>query len=175
MTNYVPAEGSLDAKLVVIGEAPASREVELGRPFVGSSGQTWERWLSVAGLRRGDARIMNVYEHQAPANKIERVARTLVEDCMEEVPARLTELRDPVVVVPMGNYALRAVTRGQYGKVYWDGRPPGIAAIPADITMTPRSSSSASLHPSFLAIRLRQMASAMGLRHVFPVHTSTIM
>ncbi len=35
----VPGEGSADAKIVIIGEAPGRKEAATGRPFVGRSGQ----------------------------------------------------------------------------------------------------------------------------------------
>jgi DNA polymerase len=37
--NAVPGEGSYDARLFFIGEAPRAREDETGRPFVGRSGE----------------------------------------------------------------------------------------------------------------------------------------
>ncbi len=46
----VPPVGPLDAKLVVIGEAPGAVEVERGQPFVGPSGQFLSYALGKVGL-----------------------------------------------------------------------------------------------------------------------------
>lgn len=37
-TNYVPAEATIDAEILLIGEAPGENEVKHGKPFIGRSG-----------------------------------------------------------------------------------------------------------------------------------------
>ena len=49
---------------------------------------------------------------------------------------------------------------------------PIIAAMPADITITPRLSNSSIWQPTRLANIDWQIISAIGLRHVLPVHTN---
>ena len=44
------AEGPLDAKIAIIGQAPASQEVSEGRPNVGPSGQLMKNLMKKAGL-----------------------------------------------------------------------------------------------------------------------------
>jgi len=38
-THYVPGEGSLNARIMFIGEGPGREEDMLGRPFVGAAGK----------------------------------------------------------------------------------------------------------------------------------------
>ena len=62
----VEGTGPLDAKIVLVGEAPGVSEVHYGAPFVGASGQRLfggggERvWVVEAGLDRSQFRIENV-------------------------------------------------------------------------------------------------------------------
>ena len=42
----VPGEGSADARLVFIGEAPGKEEAKTGRPFVGRSGRLLRLMIS---------------------------------------------------------------------------------------------------------------------------------
>jgi DNA polymerase len=123
----VPDDGPRDARIVVIGEAPARREVEAGRPFVGPSGQRLNEWLAAAGLRREALYVTNVVPYRIAS------ADTLTEaeaaPHIEALHQRLAALVDPVVLVPTGNLALYALT-GK-GRVSWhqrDGRSlrPGV-------------------------------------------------
>lgn len=127
--QHVPDDGPRDAKLVIIGEAPGAREIEAGKPFVGPSGQRLAEWMGAVGLRRADALITNVIPHRiASADKL---AYADAEPHIMALHERLAALYDPVVLVPMGNLALYALT-GK-GKVAWharDGRStrPGITS-----------------------------------------------
>lgn len=47
----VPGEGSPDAKVVFIGEAPGKKESETGRPFIGRSGKLLRQLIKEAGLK----------------------------------------------------------------------------------------------------------------------------
>ncbi|KKK76076.1 hypothetical protein LCGC14_2867360, partial [marine sediment metagenome] len=44
----VPPEGSLDSKIVIVGEAPGRTEEREGRPFVGMAGEHLDRMLHIA-------------------------------------------------------------------------------------------------------------------------------
>lgn len=50
--RVVFGEGNLDARLMLIGEAPGAEEDRVGRPFVGVSGRLLDEELSLAGLSR---------------------------------------------------------------------------------------------------------------------------
>lgn len=53
----VPGEGSADATIVFLGEAPGKKEAESGRPFVGRSGQLLRSMIRRIGLREPDVFI----------------------------------------------------------------------------------------------------------------------
>lgn len=122
MPTVVAGEGPLDARLVIIGECPANVEVALGRPFVGAAGAKLNHFLEGVGVRRASVRIDNVYQLQAPANKIERVPKHELAEWVGDLHRRLGELTQPAVIVPMGNTALRALT-GEQGITRRRGYP----------------------------------------------------
>lgn len=101
----------------------------MGLPFVGPAGFRLREWLERVGLRREAAWIDNVYQHRPSGNRIDTIDRITLEQWMSFLHERIAELEDPWVIVPLGNYALYALT-GK-GKVHWhlrDGREarPGI-------------------------------------------------
>ena len=53
----VVGEGSLDAEVVFIGEAPGKTEAETGRPFVGRSGKLLRSMIVGIGLKESDVYI----------------------------------------------------------------------------------------------------------------------
>ena len=53
----VPGEGSSDADVVFIGEAPGKKEAETGRPFIGRSGKLLRSLIAEAGLKDNDVFI----------------------------------------------------------------------------------------------------------------------
>ncbi len=67
--NPVPGEGSLNAKIMFIGEAPGAREDEEGRPFVGAAGKLLTSLLENIGLKRENVFITNVVKCRPPHNR----------------------------------------------------------------------------------------------------------
>ncbi len=53
----VPGEGSADADVVFIGEAPGREEAKTGRPFVGRSGRLLRSMISEIGLKEEEVYI----------------------------------------------------------------------------------------------------------------------
>lgn len=114
--TVVHGEGNIEAAMVLVGEAPGSKEVELGRPFVGQAGKNLDEFLKVVELERKEIYITNVVKtrpykinsrtgrkNNRPPNKEELMFFT----------GRLHEelkLIGPSLVVTLGNTALRAVT-----------------------------------------------------------------
>lgn len=56
----VPGSGPQPAVGMIVGEAPGRREVELGEPFVGRSGQLLDRALGELGVYRRTLYVTNV-------------------------------------------------------------------------------------------------------------------
>ena len=65
----VIGEGSHNAKIMLIGEAPGKNEAEQGRPFCGAAGRILDELLKDAGLNRADVYITNIVKDRPPRNR----------------------------------------------------------------------------------------------------------
>ncbi len=108
--------GSLDSKLVLIGEAPGQHEDERGEPFVGPSGFLLGQWWEPLGLRREQFYITNVVRWRPPNNEIWAVGKDAIRQASQELHGRLAQLTDPYVIIPTGDIALNALMRTDYGE-----------------------------------------------------------
>jgi len=99
----VLGEGSLDAQIMLIGEAPGEREAKTGRPFVGASGRFLDELLASIGLKREDVYITNVVKDRPPENR---------DPTPEEIAlytpllAQQIEIIQPRVVATLGRFAM---------------------------------------------------------------------
>ena len=69
-THPVFSDGSPDAQLVFVGEAPGRDEDLQGKPFVGAAGQLLTKMIQAMGLRREDVYICNVLKDRPPNNRV---------------------------------------------------------------------------------------------------------
>lgn len=123
---YVPGRGPLDAKLVVLGEAPGYREAVQRRPFVGSSGQLLEQWIREAGIDLATIRYENVYPFYPPAGvsgpegNINNVPEGELKQWQQDCLVRMDRCSSAIIYVPVGNVALSTLT-GKQGITNWRG------------------------------------------------------
>lgn len=69
-SDIVPGEGSADARIMFIGEAPGYFEAVQRRPFVGKSGQLFRRTLvEEAGIPEAEVYISNIVKVRPPDNR----------------------------------------------------------------------------------------------------------
>ncbi len=68
--QVVMGVGSLDAKIMFVGEAPGAEEEVQGEPFVGPAGQLLNKMIGATGLKRADVYIGNImnWRPQMPAD-----------------------------------------------------------------------------------------------------------
>ncbi len=100
--NHVPGEGSPAAQFVVVGEAPGEKEDELGRPFVGRSGDLLTKILEAVQLKREDVFICNVLKHRPPGNR--NPSPDEIKACSPYLLRQL-ELLQPRVILALGTFA----------------------------------------------------------------------
>lgn len=105
-TRPVFADGSPDARVMCVGEAPGQREDETGLPFVGRAGQLLDRLLTAVGLGRDRVFICNVLKCRPPGNR-----NPLPEEIGQCSPflLRQLELVNPSVVIAFGTFAARTL------------------------------------------------------------------
>ncbi len=105
-TQGVVSDGTPEAELVFIGEAPGREEDRQGKPFVGAAGQLLTKMIEAMGLTRGQVYICNVIKHRPPDNRT---------PLPEEVAACLPYLEEqirviqPKVICVLGSVAAKAL------------------------------------------------------------------
>ncbi|MBM3885830.1 MAG: uracil-DNA glycosylase [Gemmatimonadetes bacterium] len=104
--NHVPGEGNPLARFVVVGEAPGETEDELGRPFVGKSGELLNKILDAIGFKREDVFICNVLKHRPPGNRNPTPAEIVA--CRPFLLRQL-ELLQPKVILALGTFAAQTL------------------------------------------------------------------
>ncbi|MDY6774423.1 MAG: uracil-DNA glycosylase, partial [Candidatus Nanohaloarchaea archaeon] len=124
--RFVPATGSLDADVALVGEAPGADEVGEGEPFVGRAGEVLTRILADIGVERSRIYITNLVKIRPPDNRDPK--REEIEAWKPVLEEELDRV-DPETVVTLGNFAsqeLVGTDRGIsriHGKVFSrDGR-----------------------------------------------------
>ena len=100
--NPVVGEGSDDADLLFIGEAPGSNEDKQGRPFVGRAGRILEELIDSIGLNRSDIYIANILKCRPPNNR--NPTKNEIQTCAPYLEKQI-DLINPSVILPMGSFA----------------------------------------------------------------------
>lgn len=65
----VIGEGSHDATIMFVGEAPGKNEAETGKPFCGQSGKVLDHLLSSIAVKRADVYVTNIVKDRPPGNR----------------------------------------------------------------------------------------------------------
>ncbi len=69
MAFPVIGEGSHEARVMFIGEAPGKNEAHTGRPFCGAAGRVLDELLAHIGLPREQVYITNIVKDRPPNNR----------------------------------------------------------------------------------------------------------
>ena len=112
-TQTVFGEGTVNAKLMLIGEQPGDKEDLAGHVFVGPAGGVLDRALAQAGIDRTMVYVTNTVKHFKfePRGKRRIHAKPGTTEIVACHPWLESEIRivDPEVLVLMGAVAVRAV------------------------------------------------------------------
>jgi len=65
----VIGEGSHQAKIMLVGEAPGKNEAATGRPFCGAAGRILDQLLASAEIKREEVYITNIVKDRPPFNR----------------------------------------------------------------------------------------------------------
>ncbi|MBL8134234.1 MAG: TIR domain-containing protein [Anaerolineae bacterium] len=104
----VLGDGSPDAGIVFIGEAPGKYEAAEGRVFVGPSGEVLNELLAEIGLKRDSVFITNLLLDHPPESR---------DPTPEEIAFyapyvdRLLAVIEPKVIVPLGRFAVQYLVK----------------------------------------------------------------
>jgi len=114
--RMVFGSGSVDAKILFIGDAPGIEEEEKGEPFVGPAGQLLDRMISGMGLKRESVYLASVLhfrpeptsneEGEQAANRTPTPAELVY--CMPYIKAQI-EVVKPTVIVALGSSVAQGI------------------------------------------------------------------
>ena len=104
--NLVVYDGNLNAKVMLIGEAPGRDEDQQGIPFVGRAGQLLNKMLLAINLQREDVYITNVVNWRPPDNRTPND-----EEILEYLPflQRQIDIIKPKFIFLLGGVAAKAI------------------------------------------------------------------
>lgn len=108
--KYFPVigEGSHEAKIMFVGEAPGRNEALTGRPFCGAAGKVLDSLLAHAGIEHKDVYITNIVKDRPPENR---------DPLAGEIEAygpfldRQIEIIQPQAIAALGRYAMTYIMK----------------------------------------------------------------
>ena len=103
--NFFPVigEGSHDAKIMFVGEAPGRNEAKTGKPFCGAAGKVLDQLLGHVGIKRESVYITNIVKDRPPEN---RDPTTREIEVYGPFLDRQIEIIQPKVIVALGRYSM---------------------------------------------------------------------
>lgn len=106
--KYYPVigEGSHNAKIMFVGEAPGQNEAKTGKPFCGASGKILDELLASAGITRTEVYVTNIVKDRPPGNR---------DPLPNEIEAygsfldRQIEIIQPKAIATLGRYSMNYI------------------------------------------------------------------
>lgn len=117
--GWITGDGPVPCNILFIGEAPGKNEVEQGKPFVGTAGKTFEKYLNWANLKRENIRVTNTCYFRPIINSITKNNRPSVKNrapkeneilLFRDVLLEEIHLVDPKIIITLGNTPLKSFT-----------------------------------------------------------------
>ena len=101
-TNLVLGEGSPNAELMFVGEAPGRDEDLQGKPFVGRAGKLLGKIIEAMGLKREDVYIANILKDRPPDNR--NPQEDEIKACIPYLKEQI-KIIQPKVICALGTFA----------------------------------------------------------------------
>ena len=101
-TYPVFGEGSLNAKIMFIGEAPGYYESISGHPFCGPAGKVLDELLDSVGIKREEVYITNILKCRPPGNRSPKTEE--IKACTPYLEKQI-EIIKPKIICCLGNFA----------------------------------------------------------------------
>ncbi|HSB37214.1 MAG TPA: uracil-DNA glycosylase [Thermoanaerobaculia bacterium] len=137
-TQTVFSDGSPEARILFVGEAPGADEDAQGVPFVGRAGQLLTRMIEDGmGIPRKDVYICNVLKCRPPDNRNPEPPE--IASCRGYLEAQIETIR-PAAIVALGKFAAQFLLETEEGIMRLRGRWGSWRGLPVMPTF----------HPSFL-------------------------
>ncbi|OFI45721.1 uracil-DNA glycosylase [Floricoccus penangensis] len=136
LEGFLSGQGSIEPKVMFVGEAPGRTEIETHIPFSGQAGKWLDEWLESINLKRDDIYITSVvrsrpfhtrkklnkktgefafsHPNRTPTKKEILIHAPLIDFEIESI--------NPKILAPMGNSALQRLLGNQYKISDWHGK-----------------------------------------------------
>lgn len=125
--DIVIGQGNLEAQVMVIGEAPGAEEAKQRIPFVGRSGQLFNKTLEEFSMKRADFYVSNIVKVRPPGNRdpLPEEIRAYLPFLLEEI-----DLITPQLFVTLGRFSMNfflpeekiSTVHGVLKRILWEGR-----------------------------------------------------
>lgn len=129
---FIQGRGSINARIIIVGEAPAINEIEQRKCFVGATGMMLMEMLKTVGINSNDVYFTNAIKYMLgpsedqngrklpPQVRCERIGQKW-EDQIELLGNEISAL-DPYIIVALGGIALQALTNKPFSTIRkWRG------------------------------------------------------
>jgi DNA polymerase len=132
----VLGEGSREAAVVFIGEAPGAEEEREGRPFRGQAGELLDKILASIGLDRKQVYLCNLLKCRLPGNRNPTTEEMAA--CRGHLEKQLALLH-PRLICTLGAFAAQALLQTQEPLSQLRGREHTFRGIPVIPTLHPEA------------------------------------
>jgi len=106
--NPVVGGGSLNSRIIFIGEAPGFNEDKQGKPFVGQAGKIFDELLNSADLKREEIYITNIIKCRPLNNR--NPTQEEIKVCSPYLSAQI-EIIKPKIICCLGNFATEFIMK----------------------------------------------------------------
>jgi uracil-DNA glycosylase family 4 len=104
--NALCGEGNLNAKLIIIAQAPGETEDKEGKMFIGPSGKVFDELLMMADIDRKGIYLTNLIKCMLPKYRKPKINE--IETCAQYLDKEL-ELINPVIISTLGYFTARYI------------------------------------------------------------------
>ena len=104
--NVVFGKGSLDAKILIIGEAPGKDEDQTGQPFIGRAGKLLNDILFSMKLTREEVYITNTVKCRPPDNR--NPSNDEIKSCSGFLDNQINHI-SPKIIILLGKVAAESI------------------------------------------------------------------
>ena len=102
----VIGEGSHEAKIMFVGEAPGRNEAKTGRPFCGVAGKVLDDLLASVGIPRAEVYVTNIVKDRPPENR-DPLPKEI--EIYGPFLDRQIEIIQPQVIATLGRYSMQYI------------------------------------------------------------------
>jgi uracil-DNA glycosylase len=109
-TGYYPVlgEGSYDAEIMFVGEAPGKNEAKTGKPFCGAAGKILDELLASIKIPRKDVYVTNIVKDRPPQNRDPLPSEIEIYGPFLD---RQIDIIQPKIIAALGRYSMEYILK----------------------------------------------------------------